>query len=1026
IAMSQEQQQQVAPDSPAKTEHQPRKFYEIPRQDSQQPAENEEPAGHALLDYINRSVIGSYMPFNGPFGQRHLVYCDYTASGRALSFIEDYIRDEVLTHYGNTHTTTGVTSLQTTMFRDEARDIVRNCCRASDLDAVIFTGSGCTGAVHKLIHNLQLKVPPLVFVGPYEHHSNLLPWQEVAAEVIRIEPTPEGAVNLDQLERLLKEAAAEPGANPDRRVIGCFAAASNITGVLSDTVRLACLLHRHGALAFFDYAAAAPYVPIDMNPVEDAGLSYKDAVYFSCHKFVGGVQTPGVLIVKRALLSSPVPDGVGGGTVFFVRRERRIFLDEAEHREEGGTPAIVESIRAGLVLQLKRTVGQDLLAKRERHLCDLTWRELHGAEGISVLGGRELQRLPLFSFVVRHPASGLLLHHMFVATLLNDLFGIQARSGCACAGPYAMDLLGISEPVAARLEAALVGRSGMGQFVRSKYFDYPHRELLRPGFVRINLPFFMPDQEAVFVLRCLRWVGEHGWKLLPLYKVNPETAEWRAIGHDPFPERLWLSRVSYASGQMTYPASASGGAGGGRQRRRQSSSRSLDFAQLMAEADELVRRSLSHRGSRRHPDATQMFDEESGRLRWFLLPCEAENALAGDAPQQPAVDATAAACPVQPGRLLPVFPAAADSELPPPTPPLPPPSSAAASTAASAPACGLRNRRQQPRSPEKQTQQQKKQKPQLSQQQLLEKRRKKFCKPGTLWRSPPRNIFRPFLEAMEEFEMIRDGDRVLICLSGGKDSLSLLHALHQFQAYADRTSGPRFQLAACTVDPVSNSYDPSPLIGYLERLGVTYYFERQCIMEEAAKVDCDSICAYCARMKRGRLYATARRHGYNVLAMGQHLDDLAESFLMSAFHNGCLRTMKANYTVETGDLRVIRPFVYVRESSTREFADLAGLPVIPDNCPACFRTPTERFRVKQLLAEQECQFPDLYASLRSCMRPLYGLPGRGAALAAGDAAAASEPRSLGGLLPSLTSVLVFLLTLAFAAFVYRLQQPARG
>lgn len=256
-----------------------------------------------------------------------------------------------------------------------------------------------------------LKVPPLVFVGPFEHHSNLLPWQEVASQVIRIEPTPEGQVSLEQLERLLKEAAAESGSNPDRRLIGCFSAASNITGILTDTVKLACLLHRYGALAFFDYAAAAPYVQIDMNPVEDAGLSYKDAVYFSCHKFVGGVQTPGVLVAKRALLTGPVPEGVGGGTVFFVRRERRIFLDEAEHREEGGTPAIVESIRAGLVMQLKRAVGPELMASRERQLCELAWRELSTCEGILVLGGRVAARLPVFSFVVKHRDSGLLLHH---------------------------------------------------------------------------------------------------------------------------------------------------------------------------------------------------------------------------------------------------------------------------------------------------------------------------------------------------------------------------------------------------------------------------------------------------------------------------------------------------------------------------------------------------------------------------------------------------------------------------------------
>jgi len=191
--------------------------------------------------------------------------------------------------------------------------------------------------------------------------------------------------------------------------------------------------------------------------------------------------------------------------------------------------------------------------------------------------------------------------------------------------------------------------------------------------------------------------------------------------------------------------------------------------------------------------------------------------------------------------------------------------------------------------------------------------------------------------------MLRPGDRVLVCLSGGKDSLSLLHVLRQHQFVAASRGAP-FQLAAVTVDPQSSAYDPRPLVPYLAKLGVPYFYEVQGILQQAEAIDCSSICSFCSRMKRGRLYAAARRQGYNVLAFGQHLDDIAESFLMSVFHNGRLRTMKACYSVTEEDLRVIRPLIYVREKELRQFAESRKLPIIPENCPACFEQPKVQVR----------------------------------------------------------------------------------
>jgi tRNA 2-thiocytidine biosynthesis protein TtcA len=236
---------------------------------------------------------------------------------------------------------------------------------------------------------------------------------------------------------------------------------------------------------------------------------------------------------------------------------------------------------------------------------------------------------------------------------------------------------------------------------------------------------------------------------------------------------------------------------------------------------------------------------------------------------------------------------------------------------------------------------------------------------------PSRSLITAAGRAIGDYGMIRDGDRVLLGLSGGKDSLSLLHVLLDLKKRAP----VKFELAACTVDPQSPDFDPSPLKPYMAELGVPHFYERQPIVAEAEeKMQGDSFCAYCSRMRRGILYRVAREQGCNVLALAQHLDDLAETFLMSAFFGGKLRTMQAHYVIDAGDLRVIRPLIYARERQTRDFARNAGLPVIHENCPACFSMPMQRQQMKLLLAEQERQHPSLFANLLTAMRPIMGEP----------------------------------------------------
>ncbi|GGM11253.1 aminotransferase class V-fold PLP-dependent enzyme [Deinococcus aerophilus] len=494
---------------------------------------------------LRADLIGTDTVIQTPFGARRVTYADYVASGRALRSVEDRIASLALPLYANTHTEDSATGAHSTHLTHQAADYIRGQLGGDASCKLVFCGSGSTAAVRRIQDILGLTVcgphraavlaslpeheRPVVFVGPYEHHSNEVSWRETLAEVVEIPLCERGNLDLDALVRALK--APQYARRPK---IGSFSAASNVTGLLTDTRTVARILHRHGAYAFFDFAASGPYVVIDMKPGQPDGY---DAVFLSPHKFVGGPGTPGLLCFQEHLYHLNVPSTAGGGTVRYVSRTQQVYIEDIEAREDAGTPAILGKLRTALAFRVKEELGVQALTTREHELFARALDRLRNHPRIQLLGNPDAPRLAFLSFLIQAP-DGAYLHPRLVVRLLNDLFGIQARGGCACAGPYGHVLLRIDDERSEQYrQCALSNIDG-----------------LKPGWTRLNLAPWATDDEVDFLLSAIEFVAQHGERFLNQYHFDWMSGAWTHDNDQPPLDLFGPERPVTAPGPVPYAA----------------------------------------------------------------------------------------------------------------------------------------------------------------------------------------------------------------------------------------------------------------------------------------------------------------------------------------------------------------------------------------------------------------------------------------------------------------------------------------
>jgi selenocysteine lyase/cysteine desulfurase len=481
------------------------------------------------FDQFRRNVIGYDLEFQTPYGRKPLIYADWIASGRLYGPIEEKLAHTFGPYVGNTHSESSVTGTSMTRAYHEARAIIKRHVNAGPNDVIIASGSGMTGVVNKLQRILGLRVPelllphvsipeearPVIFITHMEHHSNQTSWIETVADVEWLAPLPNGECCLETLDAALKKFG-------DRPKIGSFTACSNVTGVRTPYHKMARIMHEHGGLCFVDFAASAPYEPMDMHPEDE--MERLDAIFFSPHKFLGGPGSAGVMVFDASLDTNRVPDNPGGGTVDWTNPwGEHQYITNIEDREDGGTPAFLQTIRVALAVKLKEEIGCEKMRAREDELLERAFEGMTSIPGLVILAEHLRDRLGVISFYVTG------IHYNLIVKLLNDRYGVQVRGGCSCAGTYGHYLLHVDPDHSHRITDKI--KSG----------DLSEK----PGWVRLSLHPTMTDEELEIVLEGLAAVAENAEAWSQDYRYDPHTNEYVHANEQHPPVDEWFSMAGH-------------------------------------------------------------------------------------------------------------------------------------------------------------------------------------------------------------------------------------------------------------------------------------------------------------------------------------------------------------------------------------------------------------------------------------------------------------------------------------------------
>jgi len=464
-------------------------------------------------------IIGIGQKFKSPYGEKEIIYADWTASGRLHSDIEHKISNVFGPFVGNTHTETSITGTSMTIAYHNARNIIKNHFNANKDDVLISTGNGMTGVVNKFQRILGLKVAehlapytkvpdnlkPVVFISHMEHHSNQTSWLETIAKVEVIKATDEGLVDLEDLKRLLKKYA-------DKELkIASITACSNVTGIQPPIHEIAKIMHQNNGLCFADYACSAPYVDINMHP-EDRD-EYLDAVMISPHKFLGGPGSSGIIVFNKNLYKNAIPDAPGGGTVTWTNpwKEHK-YHDNIEEREDGGTPGFLQTIKTALSIKLKEKMGTENIVAREHEILDTIFTEFDTINGLHLLANENRDRLGVISFYIED------MHYNFGVKILNDKYGIQVRGGCSCAGTYGHYLLHVTKDQSASITCEI----DEGNLTH------------KPGWIRMSIHPTMTNDEVKYICDSIRDVADNHKEFVKDYNFDPHTNEFSYKGFERY------------------------------------------------------------------------------------------------------------------------------------------------------------------------------------------------------------------------------------------------------------------------------------------------------------------------------------------------------------------------------------------------------------------------------------------------------------------------------------------------------------